>query len=219
MRATTPLHFCRGHTHTHTHAHTYTHTHTHTHTLNVHACIPTLLLLHRLARAIYIQYTGIYGVPVCSVIMAGKLPNIRLYTVYTYGSGQPYSCTCHAKPTWGPRRRAASEWPVAAGICTPHASPVCEQTRVRTRTVCLCVCVCVCARVRLCCVSLYVRVCTCDCVLCVCVGGECECLCECTYVYVRVCTVCVFVRKQPFYWHRGGPKKDTVVGTKVSRSI
>jgi len=35
---------------------------------------------------IYIIY--IYGV--CTVFLAGKSPNIRLYTVYTFGSGQPY---------------------------------------------------------------------------------------------------------------------------------
>jgi len=38
-----------------------------------------------LARTIYI-----YGV--CTVFLAEKSPNIRSYTVYIYGSGQPYSC-------------------------------------------------------------------------------------------------------------------------------
>ena len=32
----------------------------------------------------------IYGV--CTVFLAGKLPNIRSYTVHIYGSGQPYMC-------------------------------------------------------------------------------------------------------------------------------
>jgi len=29
---------------------------------------------------------------VCTVFLAGKSPNIRSYTVYIYGSGQPYTC-------------------------------------------------------------------------------------------------------------------------------
>ena len=37
-----------------------------------------------LARTIYIY--GVY-----TVFLAGKSPNVRSYTVYIYGSGQPYS--------------------------------------------------------------------------------------------------------------------------------
>ena len=40
-----------------------------------------------LARTIYI-----YGVH--TVFLAGEAPNIRSYTVYTYGSGHPYTCAC-----------------------------------------------------------------------------------------------------------------------------
>ena len=56
-----------------------------------------------LARTIYIIY-GIYltyitvftlyiinGI-IYTVFLAGKSPNIRSYTLYIYGSGQPYKC-------------------------------------------------------------------------------------------------------------------------------
>jgi len=39
-----------------------------------------------LARTIYIH--GVY-----TIFLAGKSPNIRSYTVYIYGSGQPYAYT------------------------------------------------------------------------------------------------------------------------------
>jgi hypothetical protein len=37
-------------------------------------------------------FIGTYGVH--TVFLAGKSPYIRSYTVYIYGSGQPYICVC-----------------------------------------------------------------------------------------------------------------------------
>jgi hypothetical protein len=42
---------------------------------------------------IYIFTVGTYIYGVYTVLLAEILPNIRSYTVYIYGSGQPYICS------------------------------------------------------------------------------------------------------------------------------
>ena len=37
------------------------------------------------------NHVYLYGL--CTVFLAGKLPNTRSYTVYTFGSGKPYKCS------------------------------------------------------------------------------------------------------------------------------
>jgi len=97
----------RTHTHTHTHAHTETHTYTHTHT-HTHICLMCILHAHMLqassthASSLVVRQAlgGLYvwGWPepyiygVYTVYLAGNSPYIRSYTVYIYGSGQPYVC-------------------------------------------------------------------------------------------------------------------------------
>ena len=59
-----------------------------------------------LARTTYIRCI--------SVLLAGNFPNLRLYTVYVYGSGQPYSCR-----VWWPVLQLSghSIFLVPVGIC------------------------------------------------------------------------------------------------------
>ena len=85
------------HTQTHTHTRTHIHTHAHTHVLQTRLCLLAIKAPFNhnrvtgyigvgLAKTVYIY--GLY-----TVVLAEKAPNIRSYTVFIYGSGQP--CICH----------------------------------------------------------------------------------------------------------------------------
>jgi hypothetical protein len=82
------------HTQTHTHTRTHIHTHAHTHVLQTRLCLLAIKAPFNhnrvtgyigvgLAKTVYIY--GLY-----TVVLAEKAPNIRSYTVFIYGSGQPY---------------------------------------------------------------------------------------------------------------------------------
>ena len=63
--------------------------------ISTHASAPNSITLkdwpEPIMHAIYLGLARtIYTYGVCTVFLAGRSPNIRSYTVYVYGSGQPY---------------------------------------------------------------------------------------------------------------------------------
>ena len=107
------------------------------------------------------------------MFLAGKLPNIRSYTLCIHGSGQPYTYhrvhrahlgvmqdLLRLKPASDDAVDGSEQWVV--GLPVPDTQDLCVYA-------CACVTLCLCMR------------------MCVCV---CQCVCVCVCVYVCVC-VCV----------------------------
>jgi hypothetical protein len=119
--------------------------------MRTHMQTHTLTYALGLAKTIYIH--GVY-----TVNLAGKSPNIQSYTVYIYGSGQPYyahifshmhtalvfshSCTGAAKdPLMAINTRASKPQPAlsALGFKKSAVSGSSLDSMVRTSVVCECV--------------------------------------------------------------------------------
>ena len=82
-----------------------------------------------------------------TVFWAGKSPYIRSYTVYVYGSGQPYTHSLTISAEAASKLWARSVCPACVRACMCVCMNLC---------VCACVCVCVCV-----CESVCVCVCVC----------------------------------------------------------
>jgi hypothetical protein len=81
---------------------------------------------------------------VYTVFSAGKSPNIRSYTVYIYGSGQPYTCAYYS-PLYPFSTLFLKNWHMQASLQQVRPKFIhvyCTLGGYPARELCVCVCVC-----------------------------------------------------------------------------